>query len=160
MHFVPVEPGLRLVAEKSAVLLSSSPSATVPAAQLLVGLSAVALNAEYDACQTSAELRTSAAGTEDHLATAANRDEGSMRHSLGRGGRGFRYAASPRPYGPVCPTRRLLVGTWPAPANSLSRCAGRATRTVDRSLRRSGCLPRPRAHRSRPRPRSRRRATP
>jgi hypothetical protein len=49
MHLVPVAPGLRLLAVNSAVSLSSSLSATVPAVQLLVGLTVVAENAEYDA---------------------------------------------------------------------------------------------------------------
>ena len=52
MHLVPVAPGLRLLAVNSAVLLSSSESATVPAVQLLVGLTVVAENAEYDAAHT------------------------------------------------------------------------------------------------------------
>ena len=42
MQWVPVEPGLRLVAVNAAVLLSSSVRATVPVAQLLVGLTVVA----------------------------------------------------------------------------------------------------------------------
>ncbi len=42
-HLVPVEPGLRLVAVKRAVLVSSSFRFTVPVAQLLVGFSVVAL---------------------------------------------------------------------------------------------------------------------
>ena len=46
MHLLPVEPGLRLVAVNIAVLLSSSVRATVPADQLLVGLTVVAEKAE------------------------------------------------------------------------------------------------------------------
>ena len=46
MHLVPVDPGLRLLAVNAAVLVSSSASATVPLAQLLVGLTVVAEYAE------------------------------------------------------------------------------------------------------------------
>src|SRR3954454_14808961 len=56
MHLVPVDPGLRLLAVNNAELESSSESATVPLAQLLVGLVVVAENAEYDACQTNPPL--------------------------------------------------------------------------------------------------------
>src|SRR3954466_12931542 len=64
MHLLPVEPGLRLLTLNIAVLESSSAKATVPAAQLLVGLEVVEENAEYDACQTIAPLASRATGTE------------------------------------------------------------------------------------------------
>src|SRR3954470_12037890 len=69
MHLLPVEPGLRLLTLNIAGLESSSAKATVPAAQLLVGLEVVEENAEYDACQTIAPLASRATGTE---ATATN----------------------------------------------------------------------------------------
>ena len=46
MHFVPVEPGFRFAAVNAAVLSSSSANATVPLAQLLVGLTVVEEYAE------------------------------------------------------------------------------------------------------------------
>src|ERR1700712_780485 len=62
MHLVPVAPGLRLLAVNSAVSLSSSLSATVPAVQLLVGLTVVAEKAEDEAAHTMPPEARSAEG--------------------------------------------------------------------------------------------------
>src|SRR6478752_955759 len=63
MHLLPVAPGSRLLALNIAVFVSSSARATLPVAQLLVGLAVVAEKAEYDACQTRPPLASRASGT-------------------------------------------------------------------------------------------------
>jgi len=60
-----------LEAENSAVPDASLLSAKLPEAQLLPALLVVALNAEYEAWDTSRPLTTSAAGTAAHFAMTA-----------------------------------------------------------------------------------------
>jgi hypothetical protein len=79
MHLVPVEPGFRPVAVKSAVLESSSASATVPTAQLLAGLVVLAVNAEYEAGAMMRPLTTRATGSAAHFARRAVRRLGAKR---------------------------------------------------------------------------------
>ncbi|GAB2595003.1 hypothetical protein GCM10009593_40170 [Microlunatus antarcticus] len=76
-HREPDAPGFRPVALNRAEPLSSSPSTTVPAARLLLGMLVLALNAEYEAWPTTPRARSADTGqTSQRLRRTARRDGG------------------------------------------------------------------------------------